>query len=450
MTAALKNQLKSVEAPVPPHTEDYKRKTSNPPEIGHYNRYKSALDREGEESNVSIEKQLQERNKTLKIFSYKPYRNVDSVPPISSRSPVRHQDCISHGDSTNSQYLLDKARKDYLDSQTKKSKSKGTMFINELWGQRYKEKTIKVSQVNKQAFEQELIQYKAIQAKITAQNQFQAKRRSTKYSSVYTSRTNNTNGMAMQKTPSESNMLPKRELSCSKIQNTVVNFKGLAINDDSPTFHFARHSSLPKISYQSPNESPVGFGYQVGVRISSQNLKSTRLSARENESPNLCEIPFKEERRSCPRTFESCGTPTVEKMSRYLALNQNNDKMTRRHFIEQVENEDPTEKEELMYASKNETASMISYINDAALPPYKNSKEKLFLKSKNSNLNELIDKCTVELDDKPEWLSVISNMQGLFLTPKYDRKLKHKTEKEFKMINNCQNLIKVRMQPQKQ
>jgi len=398
---------------------------------------------------INIVKGLQHRHQTLQIFQG--HAEKEYVPEKITKSNNGINNQIAKNDSADRiKFLIERAKKDDDSNFYKKHKTRGTMYINELWGHKYEEKTVRAAAINKDIAIKEKNSWKPLQQHMDDLVNLYEKRHQKNYAIPTTSKI-----IALEDVSTPSMTLVRE---ASRLSDFRPGTRGLKIQTDNfagssmefgenPIFP-VRHSSLPNVKRITLNnsevtsivnrdkefsradveESPRDFSLKIVDRPGTKNFVAhiNNVTASMPSSPKSSQY----DKSFLMHTSSLPSSPLIKKK---IDLQKNN-----------------LSKSSFLLKSHQRTSSQTSQPSQPDFSIlHENPGKKHFLHHKNDSLNGLIDQCTQELEERPQLVSTMASMQKLFLNSKYDKKIRLEQNFRQKTIENCQDLFRLRLQSKK-
>jgi len=433
--------------------KDHPKAFKAEPKISHRNQIDLTLYRNLIPSEpINIIKGLQHRHQTLEIF--KGFGDRDYVPDKLTKSKNGVNNQISKNDSADRvKFLIERAKKDDDNNYYKKHKTRGTMYINELWGHKYEEKTIRAASINKDIAVKEKNSWKPLQQHMEDLVTLYDKRHKKNYALPTTSKIValedvSTPSMVLLREASRSS--DKRPTTKSlKVQTDTFTESVLEVGETASTTAVfpVRHSSLPNVIRKiTRNEVESQVGSLIG-----KNKEFSQVDFDESTTDLNSKIMDKTASRHFFGTNIMSSMPPSPKSSRY-------DRSFLVHASSLPSSPLIKKKIDLQKGNLSKSSFLIKSVNGSHLrtssqPNYSILSEvpakKQFVHHKNDSLNGLIEKCNSELEDRPQLISTMAHMEKLFLTAKYDKKIRLEQNFRQKTIENCQDLFRLRLESKK-
>jgi len=325
---------------------------------------------------------LSDRSHTLNIFKHKS-RQIRQINNIAYSNKKRGDDQIRPTDSLKTVNALVGMRKTEYELK-KKPNLKGSMFLNDLWGQGYEKDVLKSAMLRRQ-----LAKQKSLIRTVTSGGQ------------PHQVLNNPTPGK------SEVPMIPLHQAA-----------EGLVTGKDNRYYlaHFAQFDS-PKTEnseYYSTNNTAW-----VTEASNSQPRKSFRI--RTEHSPHSNKSPGGTTIGGSPKFSKNFASPKSSPRSHlWGSPSSGRKKSLAIHHLSDEDELDPSKKK--IQLSRGLIAQ----------------DTKMFIGKKNQQCNILLEDCDNELQDKYNWFLMMNNLEELFVNAKYDKKKKMEVNQKTEMKNNFQ------------
>ena len=378
------------------------------------------------------------RNETLRIFQnkFEKTKFSEEVPPVKKRTlegRIKYHDTVKTIEA-----MVKEAQKEYL---TKKKKgNKGTMLVNDLWGQVYQKEVIKQSgmeQTPKQKHKTEISQ------------NFQ-QLNLTDRSLEETSKTPKNNIVpVLTQMPFVNETVSKINVDTSYLQNSARSFRVPDTPKKISSDPFPQKTRKNHISRNvwNPNRQNCSSVLRGSTHIINQSLVSRfnhHYSSSKKETSAEIErsaMTMRDKsREDSLDTYRNAFQRLIETKSPDYSFTS---RLPLKETYESTLRQRRTRKEQKDYFSsfQNEKTSPRN-LSENSTKEIEAAKTRLYLAGKNAQLTEILGDCEFELQEKGEVTGMIQDLQELFVNRKYNREKQLELEQQEKLLDECKFLFK--------
>lgn len=373
-----------------------------------------------------------QRIKTLQIFK----QSMKSEKQFKLQSPqmkqTSHKSLHIKSDSTAAKNLVDKSKQD--SSKQKKDKTRGLMYINELWAVKYEKQTIKAANIEKELnpiearYLEPVVKRKTNLPELNTKSPTLSSPKSTLESLPFISNT-----ASHQRFKSDSDSFPHHLISpkSRKIPPVTERFRqSVNLSEKIDTEHssplFSQRPSLPLMmppfsSSRSPLNSSLGYLPDISPYI--------QTSTKETE-------PIAEEDGFSNTSFDNQARRNTKSQS----LNINTSPKTfkpKRKILTQINTQFSEEDED-------EEGFSILLEKTSPSPRVEQLRLKALSESQKLAVNDIIGKCKSERQDTKKIVQGMQGLSNLFKRSKLDQRTRIDQTRKNDLIESCKNALEAR------